>query len=332
MRKYILAALLLIPFIANSQQVTTLKFADFSPDREFIFNNVIKPFANEVEKATNGSLKIELYPNGALGRAPAQQAQLVLDGVADIAFVVPPFTPGRFPDTGTIELPGLFKNFAEATTVFTRMVNSGLIRDYNNYVILAAWTTPPFSIHGTKPIKTINDLRGKKIRASGTMQNDTLKALGAVAVAIPPTEVPEAIARRTIDATTSQPAVIYDFGYDRVTHDDYFIRLGVVPLVVLMNKAKFNSLSPAQQDALRSHGLKWAEKIYIDKYSKYENELVSRMRSDPRRTVVFPSVDDENVADRAFQETIKEWIKQRPGNQNLYVAAEKELKQFRAEK
>ncbi len=332
MQKYILAALLLFPFIANSQQVTTLKFADFSPDREFIFSNVIKPFADEVEKATNGTLKIELYPNGALGRAPAQQAQLVLDGVADIAFVVPPFTPGRFPDTGVIELPGLFKNFAEATAVFTRMVNSGIIRDYNNYVILAAWTTPPFSIHGTKSIKTIDDLKGKKIRASGTMQNDTLKALGAVAVAIPPTEVPEAIARKTIDATTSQPAVIYDFGYDRVTRDDYFIRLGVVPLVVLMNKAKFNSLSPIQQDALRSHGLKWAEKIYIERYSKYENELVSRMRADPRRTVVFPSADDEKVADRAFQETIKNWIKQRPENQDLYTAAEKELKQFRAEK
>ena len=80
--------------------------------------------------ASGGTVEIELYPNGALGRAPQQQAQMVLDGVADIGFIVPPFTPGRFPDSEVMELPGLFRDLAEATQVYTRLLQAGVLHDW----------------------------------------------------------------------------------------------------------------------------------------------------------------------------------------------------------
>ena len=89
---------------AHAQPIK-LKFAVFSPDTERLFNTVKKPFVAAVNAASGGTVQIELFPNGALGRAPQQQAQMVLDGVADIGFIVPPFTPGRFPDTEVMELP-----------------------------------------------------------------------------------------------------------------------------------------------------------------------------------------------------------------------------------
>jgi predicted rRNA methylase len=64
-------------------QPVKLKFAVFTPDREQTFQTVMKPFAEAVNKEAAGAVEIELYPNGALGRAPQQQAQMVLDGVTD---------------------------------------------------------------------------------------------------------------------------------------------------------------------------------------------------------------------------------------------------------
>jgi TRAP-type transport system periplasmic protein len=330
MRRAFLALLLSLPFAATAQQITKLKYAEFSPDRERIHNTVTKEFAAAVEKASLGAVKVELFPNGALGRNPAQQAQLVQDGVADIAFIVPSFTPGRYPDSEVMTLPGLFRDLREATLVFTRLVMSGKIKDYEQYVPIATWTTPPFSIHAAFPISSAADLKGKKIRASGTMQSDILRALGAVPVAIPPTEVPEAIARRTIDAATSQPAVVYDFGYNRVTSNHYFIQLGVTPLVVLMNKSKFESMPPVAQDAIRAHSMQWMANLYIDQITAYDRELVKKLQDDPKRHVVFPGSADEQATNAAFQRVTSDWINRSSHNAELFKAATAELEKVRA--
>ena len=96
------------------------------------------------------------------------------------------------------------------------------------------------------------------------IQIEALKALGAIPVGMPPTEVPEAISRRTIDGATSQPAVVFDFGLDRVTNMHYFIRLGFVPLTIMMNRKKFESLPKVAQDAIRKYSGEWMANRYTE--------------------------------------------------------------------
>ena len=114
---------------------------------------------------------------------------------------------------------------------------------------------------------------------------------------MPPTEVPEALARKTIDASTSQPAVLFDFGLDRVTSHHYFVRLGVVPLAVVMNRKSFDALPKTAQDAIRNHSLEWINKLYVDSMLVYDKSLIDRLKSEPKRTVVFP--DEADAASRA---------------------------------
>jgi TRAP-type C4-dicarboxylate transport system substrate-binding protein len=328
----IVAVLLTVaPTLAAAQPIK-LKFSVFSPDSERLFNTVKKPFAAAVSETSGGTVEIELYPNGALGRAPPQQAQMVLDGVADIGFIVPPFTPGRFPDTEVMELPGLFRDLAEATQVYTRLLETGVLRDYGDYVPIAMWGTPPFSLHANYPINSIKDLKGKKVRGSGIIQIESLKALGAVPVGMPPTEVPEALARRTIDASTSQPAVLFDFGLNRVTSHHYFVRLGVVPLAVVMNRKSFDGLPKAAQDAIRGHSLNWINKLYIDSMLVYDKELIDRLKADSKRTVVFPDEADTAAAQAAFDSVIQVWIKKSPRNGEIYKATLAEIEKYRAGK
>jgi TRAP-type C4-dicarboxylate transport system substrate-binding protein len=331
MRKTMLALLACLP-IAVAAQPVKLKMATFSPDTERLYNTVKKPWAAAVTKAAGGAIEIELYPNGALGRAPQQQAQMVNDGVTDIGFIVPPFTPGRFPDTEVIELPGMFQDLAEATRVYTALVRNGAIKDYGDYYPIAMWGTPPFSLHSNFPINSIKDLKGKRVRGSGVIQIESLKALGAVTVGMPPTEVPEALSRRTIDASTSQPAVLYDFGLDRVTSHHYFIRLGVVPLAIVMNKKVFDGLPKAGQDAIRSHDMDYINKLYLASMLEYDSSLVKKLQGDPKRKVVYPDAADQKAAQAAFEPVIKAWTAKSPRHAEVYKALTTEIAKERSTK
>jgi TRAP-type C4-dicarboxylate transport system substrate-binding protein len=330
-RKTMLALLVGLPMVAAAQPVK-LKFAVFSPDRERLYNTVKKPWVEAVNKASGGAIEIELFPNGALGRAPQQQAQMVNDGVADIGFIVPPFTPGRFTDSEALELPGMFQDLAEGTRVYTRLVQNGTLKDYGDYVPIAMWSTPPFSLHSNFPINSIKDLKGKRVRGSGVIQIESLKSLGAVTVGMPPTEVPEALSRRTIDASTSQPAVLYDFGLDRVTSHHYFISLGIVPLAVVMNRKVFDGLPKAGQDAIRKHDMDWINKLYIDSMLEYDSSLVKKLQTDPKRKVVFPDPADQKAAQAAFEPVIKAWVAKTPRNAEVYKALVTEIERVRGRK
>jgi len=332
MRKILLAFALCMPLAAAAQQAVKLKFAIFSPDTERLYNTVMKPWVAAVNQAAGGAIEIELYPNGALGRAPQQQAQMVIDGVTDIGFIVPPFTPGRFPDSEVLELPGMFQNLTEGTKVYTRLVQAGVLRDYGDFIPIAMWSTPPFSLHSNFPITSVKDLKGKRVRGSGIIQIESLKALGAVTVGMPPTEVPEALSRRTIDASTSQPAVVYDFGIDRVTSHHYFIRLGIVPLAIVMNRKLFEGLPKAGQDAIRKHDMDFINTLYLEVMPEYDSSLVKKLQSDPKRKVVFPDAADHKAAQAAFEPVIKAWTAKSPRNAELYKALTAELEKERGKK
>src|SRR5471032_865476 len=120
-----------------------LKLALFSSDRSMTYLAAVKPFVDAVNSDGRGLVQIVLYAGGVLGREIAQQPQTVLDGKADIAFVVPGYTPDRFPDNPVVELPGLFNDTREATLVYTRLIALNVLRGYEDFVVLGAYVTEP---------------------------------------------------------------------------------------------------------------------------------------------------------------------------------------------
>lgn len=330
-RTAVLSAALSIagPSLAQSAPIK-LKFSIFSPDKEVTYLTVFKPFAEAVSKESNGAVEIELFPNGALGRSPLQQAQMVLDGVADMAWIIASYTPGRFQDNEVFELPGLFRDLKEATLVFTRLVNGGKIKGYEEFFPIALLCTAPYSLHARTPINSIADIKGKKIRSSGALEGETIKALGAVPIGMPVTEVPEAISRGTIDGTTSHPAPLVDFGISRVTSAHYFTRLGVVPLTVLMNRKKFDSLPKAAQDAIRKYSGDWTAARFNEGVGAYNDTIVKQLQADPKRKVVMPPQADLDAMQPVFKSVIDAWVAKAPRHKELLALVEAELANVRA--
>ena len=313
---------------ANADPVK-LKLAMFSADTEMTWVEVIKPWADQVNAAGKGVIEIDEFPNGALGKALPEQSQIVLDGVADIAFVIPGVTPGRFPENEVMDLPGLFNDTREATLVYTRIMQKRLMKSFDKYVAIGAMGTPPFEIDSRSKITSLADLKGQKIRVTNPSQSATLKALGAVPVLMPVNEIPEAVGRGTIDGATEFPGPMFDFGVDRVTKYDYFLPVGISSLTILMNRAKFDSLPQEAKDILLKFSGDWVAETFIRDYGKYIDSLLAKMKSDPNRVMTNPTPADLASAQATFQRVIDEWVQKRPGNAELLSAVRAEIAQLR---
>jgi TRAP-type transport system periplasmic protein len=308
-----------------------LKWAVFTPDSEVTFRTVMKPFAETVQRETDNAVVFDLFPNGALGRNPGQQPQMVLDGVADVAWVVPSYSPGRFPDTEVLELPGMFKDLREASLVSTGLVARNVLHDYSDFYVIGLWGTAPYSIHTNFPVNSIADLKGKTIRASSKNESAALRAFGAVPIGMPVTEIPEAISRGTISGTTSHMSPFFDFGLDRVTNNHFFIGLGSVPLTVIMNKKKFDALPEASRAVIkRNAGEALAEK-WIDSITSYNAANLEKLKSNPKNKVVFPSQAELDEAQKLLAPVREEWVAASERHKDLKAALDTELAKVRGE-
>jgi len=317
------------PLTAGAEPVT-LKLSFFAAETEVNYARAIKPWIDAVNADSNGAVKIEAYPNGALGKALPAQPQLLLDGVADIAFVNPSLGPGRFPDDQVFELPGLLQNLKEGVKLYEELLKANLLRGYSDYYVVGAFMNPQYMVFARRPIKSLADLKGMKVRINGAVIGQTVKEFGMVPVLMPPNEVVEAMGRGTIDATTTVPAAIVDFGIDRVTSHDYLLPLGAGPLAVLMNRKKFESLPKPAQDVIAKYSIRWIDDTYIRDLGQYNDELIAKFKADPKRTVTAPSDADIASLQPVYAKVTAEWVARSPGNAELLGKARELLAKIRA--
>ena len=328
--RWAIIAFALFP-IATVAEPIKLKMAYFSSDREPPFVSVLKPFADAVNKEAMGIIEIDPYSGGVLGRSYRQQAQLVLDGIADIAWVNPSLTPDRFPDNDVMEFPGLFRDLKEATLTDMRMVASGALRGYEDFFVIAAVANFPLMIHTRSPIKSLPDLRGKILRVNNVIEGNALKAIGITPVVLPVNEVALAIGRGTIDGATLPPNALFAYGVSRITRFHYAAPLGAAPLAFLMNRKKFESLPKAGQDVIRKYSGGWTAARYVEAYDANNIRAMKDLRSDPNRHVITPPQSELDTLQATFETVLETWRKESPRNLELLKLVETEIAKVRSE-
>jgi TRAP-type C4-dicarboxylate transport system substrate-binding protein len=333
MRRFLIAcaAIALGGVSAVKADPVKLKFAFFTGETERTWTTTIKPFIDAINQEGKGIVEIDAYPNGALGRNMAQQAQMVLDGVADIAFVLPALTPGRFTENQVMELPGIVTDVKDATLIYSGMLRGGKIKGFEDFYVIAALGGDSFPLHTRQAIGGLADLKGKKIRAGGALQSRTLKALGIVPVLMPINEVPEAIARGTIDGTAIQTLPMIDYGVGKVVSFHYFAGIGFTPLAVLMNKKKFDSLPPKAKAIVEKYSGDWMNNIYNKGFGEASKEAIAQLAADPKRKVIYPTEAERRILDETYKSVVEEWTAQSPRNAELYKELLAVTKQVRSQ-
>ena len=319
----------LLPCVAAAEPIE-LKLAFFSSDRSMSYLAAVKPFVDAVNSEGKGLIQIVLYSGGVLGREIAQQPQAILDGKADIAFVVPGYTPDRFPDNSVVELPGLFNDTREATLVYTRLISLNALKGYEDFIVLGAYVTEPESIHSRLPIASVDDLKGKRIRVNNSNQAATFEKLGATPVLMQITQVADAISSGAIDGAALARTPLSDYGVKRVASNHYFLGINGAPLALLMNRKKFEALPKPAQDLIRKYSGEWIATRFIENYDRSDNQIMVQLKSDPKRTIAFPSASDLEIAHLAFKSVIAEWAAKSSHNRDILKITEAEIAQLRA--
>jgi TRAP-type C4-dicarboxylate transport system substrate-binding protein len=302
-----------------------LKLAFFASDRSTIYMAGIKPFVDAVNAEANGVIEIQLYPNGALGKEIALQPKMVLDGIADLAFIVPGYTPELFPDNTILELPGLFLNGREGTQVYTRLIAERALKGYRGLLVIGAYVTEPETIHGRMSISSIEDINGKRIRVNNPGEAAALRKLGAIPVLMPITEIASAISSGAIDAAAMARTPLVDYGISRVVMHHYFLKTSGVALALVMNRKVFDGLpAPAQAVILKYSG-SWAAERFIEVYEVNDSKVTAQLQSDAKRELITPSPADLTRTAALFKSVRADLLSRNPHWQALVLAIENEL-------
>jgi TRAP-type C4-dicarboxylate transport system substrate-binding protein len=322
-------AFVLLPFAALGEPIK-LKLAYFSSDQTRTYSIAIKAFIDAVNADEQGGLFIEAYPGGALGKDLGQQAQLIRDGSADIAYVVLGAVPNQFNDHAVIELPGLFRDVREASWVNNRMLASGVLQGYEDFFVIGSFASESQSIHTRVPIASLEDLRGKRIRSNNPIEASALARLGMSAIVLPIGKTSEAVSRGTIDGAATALGPLIDFGLGRVMTYHYFLPIGPSVRSILMNRRTFESLPMAARDAIRRYSGEWLQKRAVDAYELYTASLLEQIKSDPQRTFISPTQSEAEQAEDVFRAIRSEWADASPHHRALLNAAEAEIAKFRS--
>ena len=227
-------------------QEFTLKLHQFLPAQAHVPKNVLDVWADNVERDSGGRIKIERYPSMQLGGSPPELIEQVTDGAVDIIWTAIGYTPGRFPRTEVFELPFILPNAEVGSRAFWSMVNSTMLdHEFKDVHVLGAWVHDAGLFHSDKPINSLEDLNGMKIRGASRTVNMLLEELGASPVGMPVPAVPESLSKGVINAATLPWGVVSSLKVPELVHNHTEFTgnaLYTATFLFAMNKDTYNSL------------------------------------------------------------------------------------------
>src|SRR4051812_6030848 len=163
-----------------AQQAVTLKFHTFMAPQSNVWLNMHKAWMDKVEKDSGGRIKFEAYPAMQLGGTPVQLYDQARDGVVDVVWTLPGNTTGRFPRVEVFELPFIMTNAEATSKAYWEYVQTMAPDEFKETQVIALQVHGPGVIHtAEKPVKSVADMRGLKMRAPTRQVNKMLGSLGA---------------------------------------------------------------------------------------------------------------------------------------------------------
>jgi TRAP-type transport system periplasmic protein len=193
------AAALCLTGAAQAQEVT-LKFHHIWNTQAMASVNVIGPWCDKIAAESAGKMKCQVLPAMSGGGTPPQLVDRVKDGVDDVVITLPGYTAGRFPAMEVFELPFMTNSAEVGASAAWDYLQKNALKEFPGTKILATWVHDEGYVHTReKPVKTLADFKGLKMRAPTRQTNKLLASLGATPVGMPLPALPDAVSKGTID-------------------------------------------------------------------------------------------------------------------------------------
>lgn len=267
-----------------------------------------KAWADEIEKRTHGRVKINYYPGGALLKGDKLYGGVFM-GIADIGMSVFVYNRGMFPGMEVVDLPLGFTNGKMATAVINDFYNKFPPKKLENEVkVLYLHAHGPGLLHSKKKIRSLEDIKGLKIRGQGATAR-IIESLGGVPVAMPQSSTYEALQKGVVEANFSPMEVLNGWKQAEIieyTTECYEIGYSST-FYLIMNKNRWNSLPKDIQVIIEEINSEWSQKHG----EAWDNAdiLARKVTIDKGNQIVTLSKSERNRWKKAVQPAINEYIK-----------------------
>ena len=232
---------------ASLAQDVTLRLHQFLPPPAPVPKLILKPWAQNVEEASGGRIKIEHFDAMSLGGRPPELLGQARDGVVDIAMTVAGYTPGLFSRTEVFELPFMMTNPVATSAAYWEKVDTDWSKtEYKDVKVLGAWVHGPGQIHTKNGVNKLEDMKGLTLRGPTRIINNLLGELGAEPVGMPLPAIPEALSKGVVKGTVIPWEVTAAIrlselvsNHTEFSGDEAFYTAAII---LVMNKAKYEAM------------------------------------------------------------------------------------------
>ena len=317
-------------------ETVVLKFHSFPPMPANSNAKFVKPWGDKIEKDSGGKIKVEIYPAMQLGGAPPQLVDQVRDGVVDLIWTVAGYTPGRFPRLEVFDLPFMAASSLATSQAAQEFVETVGAEDLKDYKILAVHVHAPGKIHTKdKLIKSVNDLNGLKMRGPTRVISKMLEGLGATPVGMPVPKVAPSLSKGVIDGMVVPWEIMPSFKLQELTKSHTNVAgnrgLYTTPFLFVMNKAKYDSLSPAHKKVIDNNsGMSLARQAGIlwDDFEGPARALAVKAGGEFHTLTGAPLAEIKKAADQVIQDWIKDANSKGLDGQKLYDTAKSLISKY----
>jgi TRAP-type transport system periplasmic protein len=251
-------AIFVSPVLAQDK-VINLKFSSFFPPSHELAK-ITAEWCKEVEKRTNGKVKVRQFAGGTLNSAPAMYDSVV-QGVVDVGNHVLGYTMGKFPLSEALDFPLGYPSGAVATKLVNEYYKKFKPKEFDEVKVMYFHAQGPGILHSKKPINKLEDLKGVKLRTFGS-NTEIVSLLGGTPVATPMGDAYDAISRGVAEGLLCAYEALQGWKLGEVIKysTENYNTAYTATFIVAMNKAKWNSIPAEQQKIIEQINMEWIEK------------------------------------------------------------------------
>jgi len=230
-----------------------LSLSYYMSTKSWLHTGVFVPWKEDVEKATNGRVIIEIFPGAALGKAP-DHYDMVINGICDIGWSLEGYTPGRFPLSSVIELPFLTPSVTAGGKIFWQLYQEfpEIQAEYKEVKLLAPSCTSSMDLglREGAAARVPDDIKGKTLRVHSDVLEKFVTGAGASGAGIPMAEVYTSLETGVVDGLITDAGIFLGFKISEVAPYATVLDIARGAMFTAMNLDTWNSLPPDIQKIL----------------------------------------------------------------------------------
>jgi TRAP-type transport system periplasmic protein len=291
--------------VQAEEKVIKLKYSDiFAPSHK---NGIIaKEWCKEVEKRTNGRVKVTHFPGGTL-TPPPQTYDSVVKGIADVGHTLAAYSAGRFLLTEVLAQPLGYTSGYQATKTCNEYYKKFKPKEFDDTKIMYIHGHGPGMFQTTKAVSSLDDIKGLRIKAN-TENMPIVTAIGGAPVTLPITETYDALQKGLIDGLLLPMEPLKGWKFADVIKTVFQCQpmAYTAPICVFMNKDKWNSISKADQETIEKINEEWVDK-QAKAWNEMDKEATDLANQKGIKIIKTTKEQDAQVAEK-MKTVLAEWV------------------------